>query len=632
MILSLCLAFSIAPQDGSALQAERQELAELQPAINSSIEDGVSFLLETQLADGSWDHLSELYPTGATALCVLALLKSGLSAEHPNVKAALTTMLALPPEETYSAGVQLMALEATRTEYYQNAMEPILQELLGWRKKGGWSYPADHGGDSLVPVKGTLDLSNIQYATLGLRAASLADYKIKPQVWKAIAKETLGYQTESGGFHYWKEEHSQFAVTGSMTAAGIAILSMVSEGLGDRAPSSIPESQERALAWLAENFSLARNPADRSGAGGHLYYYLFGIERVASFLGLDRIADKNWYLGGAKRIVRAQLGNGSWSDAPTTLELRLLNPGESSSAISDTCFALLFLRKASARSGPQASKPDSYVSENTGDEVVLRASGRAGGLTIWIENFSTKVKQSYGAGPVVRGLRIAKVTYLVDEVAVATVDNDPSRPWKLGARFSKTIWLGEGEHDLSVSVSLVDPEAPAGSRHGTITILGTGFSAEVGHYSQDFDSTLTGLARTNLISAGTKLKASSNEQTARFAVDGIYATRWLSEPSDKQPKLELTLKRPARCSTIILCQAARHRDELRDYDRVKKLAIRVNKQKEPLIVEFTGSTLSPLRIELEEEVSLRNLELHILEREEAPNSDGQLGFTEVAVQ
>lgn len=630
MILVLSLVLFAAPQADAA--AERRELAELQPAINSAIDDGVSFLLEAQLADGSWDHLSELYPTGATAMCALALIKSGLSPEHPNVKAALATMLALPPEETYSAGVQLMALEATRTEYYHRAMEPVLKKLLSWRKKGGWSYPADHGGDALVPVKGTLDLSNIQYAALGLRAASFAEYEIKPRVWKDIVKETLLYQTESGGFHYWAEEHSRFAVTGSMTAAGIAILSMSRDGLGKRASDDIDESLDRGLDWLTQNFSLARNPADRSDAGGHLYYYLFGVERIASFLGLSRIADRDWYLDGAKRIVRAQLSNGSWSDPPTTLELRLLSRGESTSAISDTCFALLFLRKASARSGEEARKPDSYVSDNLADEIVLRASGRSGGITVWVENFSTKVKQSYGSGPVVRGLRVARVTYFIDGEVVASVDRNATQPWKPSERFSQNLWLDEGEHEISVSVSLVEPEAPAGSRDGTITLHGAGFDAEVGHHSQRFDRTLTGLAGTNLIGTGTKIKASSNESGASLAVDRIFATRWLSEASDAQPKLELTFKKPVRASKLLLCEAARRRDELRAYDRIARLSVRVNKQKEPLIFEFSSSTLAPLEIQFEESLNVRNLELHVLERREGPNSEGQLGFSEIALQ
>ncbi len=632
MISSLCLLLLAAPQADEVTQAERLELAQLQPSINAAIDDGVSYLLNNQLADGSWDHLSELYPTGATALCVLALLKSGLSPEHPNVKAALTTMLALSPEETYSAGTQLMALEATRTEYYHNAMEPILEKLLKWRKKGGWSYPADHGGDALVPVKGTLDLSNIQYAALGLRAASFAEYAIKPRVWKDIVEETLTYQTPSGGFHYWAEKDSRFPVSGSMTSAGIATLSMCREALGKKSPPELDESITAGLSWLNDNFSLATNPTDRSESAGHLFYYLFGVERIGSFLDMKRFGGKNWYLEGAKRVVRFQKSDGRWNDPPTTLELRLLMRDEGSSAISDTCFALLFLRKASARSGEQSTKPNSYSSDDESDQVVLRATGRSGGITVWIAGFSNQVRKDFGSGTEVHGLRVATVTYLVDGEPVATVRANPKKPWKASDRYSQNIWLDEGEHQLSVIVSLVDPEAPAGSIDGTIPVHGEGFNAEVDHFSQRFDSRLTGLARRNLIGPGAEFKASSNQSTANFAADRIFATRWLSEASDAQPKLEVQLKQPKRATKLLICQAARHYDERREYDRISKLSVRINKQKEPLIIDCPGTILSPIEIAFEEELSVRTIELLVLEREQGPRAEGSLGISEISLE
>lgn len=631
MILPLLLVLFPSAQDEDSKAAERLELAELQPEINSAIDDGVAFLLERQLADGSWDHLSEVYPNGATALCVLALMKSGLSPDHPAVSAALKTLVAQRPRETYSAGVQLMALEATGQEYYLQQMEPVLDDLLSWQTKGGWSYPADRGGDSLVPVKGTLDLSNIQYATLGLRAASFADYEIKDKVWKNLVKETLGYQTESGGFHYWKEEHSRFAVTGSMTAAGIAILSMAREALGKKTPKDVDEAIENALAWLEPNFSLVKNPADRPGEGGYLFYYLFGIERIGSFLQRDEFAGKNWYLQGAKRILRFQKQDGSWSNSPTTRELELLSPSVGSSAISDTCFALLFLRRASARTGEQSSKPDSYQSDNAGDQVMLRASGRSGGITVWIAGFNPAVKSRYGSGETVRGLRVGKVVYLVDGEPVTEVPGDPSQPWKVSDRFTQNLWIGAGEHTISARVDLVDPDALAGATDATITLTGPGFSVEVKHHSRRFDHTLTGLAGRNLIGEGSKCKVSSNEGSAGFALDGIYATRWLCATDDKSPKVQVTLKKASSADTIILCQAARRRDEHRDFDRVTQLQVRINKAKEPLVVDVASSILDPIRIDLPEPVTIRTIEFEVLEREEGARSDGQLGFSEIAV-
>jgi hypothetical protein len=71
-------------------------------------------------------------------------------------------------------------------------------------------------------------------------------------------------------------------------------------------------------------------PADGQG-NGRAYYFLFSLERVAVVYGLDKIGDKDWYNWGADALLACQNRDGSWT-------------GEFGAA--DTCFALLFLRRA----------------------------------------------------------------------------------------------------------------------------------------------------------------------------------------------------------------------------------------------------------------------------------------------
>jgi len=63
------------------------------------------------------------------------------------------------------------------------------------------------------------------------------------------------------------------------------------------------------------------------------YYFLWSLERVAVAYGLDTIGNKDWYAWGSDVAVLTQLNNGSWS-------------GENGNGGADTCFALLFLRRA----------------------------------------------------------------------------------------------------------------------------------------------------------------------------------------------------------------------------------------------------------------------------------------------
>jgi hypothetical protein len=64
-----------------------------------------------------------------------------------------------------------------------------------------------------------------------------------------------------------------------------------------------------------------------------LYYFLWSVERVAVAYGLDKIGNKDWYKYGADILLLNQEADGSWQ-------------GAYGSFGADTCFALLFLRKA----------------------------------------------------------------------------------------------------------------------------------------------------------------------------------------------------------------------------------------------------------------------------------------------
>ena len=59
-------------------------------------------------------------------------------------------------------------------------------------------------------------------------------------------------------------------------------------------------------------------------------YYLYGLERIGMLYGTDRIGSHDWYDEGAAWLIKHQADNGSWRNVP------------------DTCFAILFLRRATA--------------------------------------------------------------------------------------------------------------------------------------------------------------------------------------------------------------------------------------------------------------------------------------------
>ena len=124
-------------------------------------------------------------------------------------------------------------------------------------------------------------------------------------------------------------------------------------GIDDLRRTARPGSRPRRAAPLRESGPARRGPRDSQGSrrplrvdrrawedrddNGRLNLYkLWSIERVGVLYRLPTIAGKDWYGWGAKRILREQKPNGSWSAGGY--------PG--STTMIDTSFALLFLRRS----------------------------------------------------------------------------------------------------------------------------------------------------------------------------------------------------------------------------------------------------------------------------------------------
>src|SRR5207302_1078216 len=73
------------------------------------------------------------------------------------------------------------------------------------------------------------------------------------------------------------------------------------------------ERIQRALTWLASNFSVEQNPQKRRAVPWH-YYYLWGLEHACRLTGQRAVGDHKWYREGASMLCRAQDVTGSWQD------------------------------------------------------------------------------------------------------------------------------------------------------------------------------------------------------------------------------------------------------------------------------------------------------------------------------
>ncbi len=187
--------------------------------------------------------------------------------------------------------------------------------------------------------KGYWDNSCTQFAVLGLHAAVTTQIQVPQEVWERVEQHFHDDQNDDGGWGY-----NGSGTYGSMTCAGIASLVVARHHLAKDKPTLDP-SVVKGLEWLASNFTVKENPKRNS----HHYYYLYGLERVGVLAGTEFLGENEWYSVGARYLLQEQQADGSWRsrEAPSAEDYL------------DTCYAILFLRRATL---PLRPDEPAYVS------------------------------------------------------------------------------------------------------------------------------------------------------------------------------------------------------------------------------------------------------------------------------
>ncbi|MFT5478273.1 MAG: hypothetical protein ACI8Y8_003638 [Planctomycetota bacterium] len=595
-----------------------ERLEALQPAIDAAIDRGVDFLVENQRRDGSWVYENEIYAAGETSLAVYALIKSGLEPDHPAVLRALRYLELAPCHETYAASCQLMALGAIGSPAYRPRMQELLDQLLDWETNGSWSYPW-----------GSPDLSNAQYAALGLRAAHEAGLEVPVHIWHDLIVTTLRYQERtrknpvldaigrpgksrlrSAGFLYrpgWEP------VTGSMTTAGITILAtcraMLDGGLPRKMSAKVQEAIELGVAWLVRHFRVDKNPNKEDWH----YYYLYGLERTGSLLRTELIGEHAWYYEGAKHLIKQQAKDGSWSEKAKDL---------------DTCFGLLFLDRATAAatSGISRRKRErTYASESVDHFVSFRAANHKP-MVLWVTGFSEEMITEHGHGEA--GLKVRHVELLVDGVVVQTLGNDVGTSWKADRFVIRHSFPRCGAYQVNVRVTTYPP---LGEDPGVI--LGEALTVNVDDVLGPWmlpavQDSAANLLRGRELEAGASSHQSEYDEAAH-AFDACMDTRWMCDYTDVHPELTVDFKRPVTVGRIAFSQAARSQNELGACDRISEIEVRINRDKNTLRLKLVPDELQKTMLELDRPTQIRRLWVRIVSREEGASLRGHAGFTEI---
>ncbi|HEY7311138.1 MAG TPA: hypothetical protein VH643_17375 [Gemmataceae bacterium] len=373
-----------------------------QDAVNKAIDKGVKALRTLQAENGTWPHAE----IGATALAGLTLLECGAAADDKAVLRAADAVrqASLGLTHNYSIVLTILFLDRLGDPADIPLIESLTVRLLaGQTSTGGWNYqsppvsPAEVRrlqnklaqrkeltGRRELPKPGAVkrtakdlpkeiqqqlallnraggsgqvvgsDNSNTQFATLALWVGRRYGLPVEHAL-KRVETRFRASQHADGGWGYFEEGMARGRMansTASMTCAGLLGLAVADGNFSEKVREKKPDGKytrdinkdpnlRRGLVALSTAVGqpvegARRRPGERlpiAQVGGRTFYFLWSLERVAVALDLKTIGKKDWYAWGAEVLVANQQANGAWL-------------GNYADCGADTCFALLFLKRA----------------------------------------------------------------------------------------------------------------------------------------------------------------------------------------------------------------------------------------------------------------------------------------------
>ncbi|MEM7233693.1 MAG: hypothetical protein AAF517_16070 [Planctomycetota bacterium] len=329
------------------------------------------------------------HPMGRVALPLAAALKAGLPTKHPVVEEAFKKLDDMPLLQTYDVACYLFALDAmsrqlerqpkgsksrtfvANTEAKKHVRARILKGvkwLVDARAEyaGHWSY------GPLPPRSGAHDISNMQFAILGLQIGLKHRVRIPQQVFVEIAEfflrarrsgtvkrdvqvkytRTLEERLERGGTTRvvkarrvlpagWAYTSRGGNAYPSMSAAGVSSLVVARNGLKGRGKISqeIDSILLSGYSWIGMRLN------DFLDETKNVYYTLYSLEKVGDLAGIEEFDGQDWYRLGAQFLVARQNEKGSWNN------------------YINTSFALMFLTRATKMTTTQPT----IVTRGSGD-------------------------------------------------------------------------------------------------------------------------------------------------------------------------------------------------------------------------------------------------------------------------
>jgi hypothetical protein len=144
-------------------------------------------------------------------------------------------------------------------------------------------------------------------------------------------------------------------------------------------------------------------------------------------------------------------------------------------------------------------------------------------------------------------------------------------------------------------------------------------------------------ARTRNLLAGAHASASASsessaDESASKACDGAAWTRWTCSANDADPWIVVETQKAVTCDRLVLSGACLSPDEIGRFDRIEQVSVRVNRDKEPTLVDLAPDELEPTVFAFEKPVSVSRLEIRVTKRSPGGAAKNQAGFAEIALE
>jgi tetratricopeptide (TPR) repeat protein len=341
-------------------------------------------------------------------LVLLTLIQAGWDRKDPRFGGLLQRVISLPLDRTYHVVLKAMCLAETDPFKYQQILAQCAQFLTDNQcKNGQWtygknvphmpppgSYPTIKKGGPIpnintgvqeespdpkkkdnqpgqIEIKAgqsvgeeTGDNSNSQYAALGLRAC-LSGLVVVPK--ETIQKAHDWWeknQKSDGGWGYGAGPNGDSGMAqgepswGSMSAGALGSLVIYKYYLNrvwsDKQDWKGAPSITKGIGWMGSNMTFAENIKHPEINAWH-HYWIYAIERAGRLLETEKFGSHEWYPEGAGWLLPRQQPDGSfqkedWSrGGPMGGVMGGQKDGLLPGVITETCFAILFLRRATPK-------------------------------------------------------------------------------------------------------------------------------------------------------------------------------------------------------------------------------------------------------------------------------------------